>query len=91
MILFDLADNVAYALMDVGRGLSLDNASPFLARFRLIGGRRNIYSWLFLVGFFLGFPTHVFFVAVVWAGITAAIHGGWVLSKALSRPALSSD
>jgi len=91
MILFDLADNVAYSLMDVRLGLSLDNASPFLARFRLIAGRRNIYSWLFLVGFFLGFPHQVFFLAVVWAGITAAIHGGWVLSRALSRPVLTSD
>jgi phosphatidylglycerophosphate synthase len=91
MILFDLADNVAYALMDVRLGLSLDNASPFLARFRLIAGRRNIYTWMFLVGFFLGFPHQVFFVAVMWAGITAAIHGGWVLSKALGRPFLSHD
>jgi phosphatidylglycerophosphate synthase len=91
MILFDLTDNVAYSLMDVRLGLSLDNASPFLARLRLIAGRRNIYNWLFLVGFFLGFPNHAFFVAVVWAGITAAIHGGWVLSRALSRPVLSSS
>lgn len=91
MILFDLADNVAYALMDVRWGLSLDNASPFLARLRLIAGRRNIYSWLFLVGFFLGFPNYAFFVAVVWAGITAAIHGSWVISKALGGPVFSSD
>src|SRR5215469_4419955 len=91
MILLDLADNVAFTLMDVRLGLSLENASPFLARFRLIAGRRNIYSWLFLVGFFLGFPHQVFFLAVVWAGITAAIHGGWVLSRALSRPVLTSD
>ena len=91
MILFDLADNLAYSLMDVRLGLSLDNASPFLARFRLIAGRRNIYSWLFLVGFFLGFPNYAFFLAVVWAGITAAIHGGWVLSRALRRPVLTSD
>jgi phosphatidylglycerophosphate synthase len=91
MILFDLTDNVAYSLMDVRLGLSLDNASPFLARLRLIAGRRNIYNWLFLVGFFLGFPNHAFFLAVVWAGITAAIHGGWVLSRALSRPVLSGS
>ena len=91
MILFDLADNVAYSLMDVRLGRSLDNASPFLARFRLIAGRRNIYSWLFLVGFFLGFPNYAFFLAVVWAGITAAIHGGWVLSRVLRGPVLTSD
>ena len=91
MMLFDLADNVAYSLMDVRLGPKLDNASPFLARFRLIAGRRNIYNWLFLVGFFLGFPNYAFFLAVVWAGITAAIHGGWVLSRALSRPVLTSD
>jgi hypothetical protein len=46
---------------------------------------------LFLAGFFLGFPSYAFFAAVVWAGITAAIHGGWVLSKTLSRPLGQSD
>jgi hypothetical protein len=61
MILFDLADKVAYSLMDVRLGRSLDNASPFLARFRLIAGRRNIYSWLFLVGFSSDFQTTRFF------------------------------
>jgi hypothetical protein len=43
------------------------------------------------VGFFLGFPNHAFFLAVVWAGITAAIHGGWVLSRALGGQVLTSD
>ena len=52
MVAFDAIDNITYALLDVKWGRSLDNASPFLQRFRLIGGRRNIYTWIFLVGFF---------------------------------------
>jgi len=85
MVLFDLADTLAYAAMDVWWSLSLDNVSPWLTRFRLIGGRRNIYNWLFLFGFFLGIPGATFYAASAWAGITAAIHAAWVISEAISR------
>jgi phosphatidylglycerophosphate synthase len=74
MIGFDLTDNLAYSVLDLRWGLSLDNASPFLSRFRLIAGRRNIYSWLFVPGFFASVPAYVFCVTVVWAGITATVH-----------------
>jgi len=56
MVAFDTTDNIAYALLDVKWGRSLDNASPFLQRFRLIGGRRNIYTWIYLPGFFSIMP-----------------------------------
>jgi len=74
MVAFDATDNIAYALLDVKWGRSLDNASPFLQRFRLIGGRRNIYTWIFLFGFFLNAAPAAFAVAVIWAGVTVAIH-----------------
>ena len=83
IIAFDLTDNIVYAVMDKKAGRSLDNASPFLARFRLIAGRRNIYTWLFLPGFFLGVPAFSFYLAVVWAGITAAVHATWGIAEAL--------
>lgn len=83
MIAFDLMDNIAYAAMDVKWGRSLDNATPFLGRFRLIAGRRNIYTWLFLPGFFLGAPAYSFYLAVAWAGITAAVHAAWGIAEAL--------
>ncbi len=93
MVLFDLSDTLAYALMDVRWGLSLDNVSPLLARFRLVAGRRNIYNWLFLAGFFLGIPAQAFYIAAAWAGITAAIHTAWVIfeTRTRSRALLSSD
>jgi len=85
MVLFDLTDTLAYAAMDVWWGLSLDNASPWLTRFRLIGGRRNIYNWLFLFGFFLGIPGAIFYIASAWAGVTAITHAAWVISEGMSR------
>jgi hypothetical protein len=74
MVAFDATDNIAYALLDVRWGRSLDNVNPFLERFRLIGGRRNIYNWIFLTGFFLSAAPAAFAVAVIWAGVTATIH-----------------
>jgi phosphatidylglycerophosphate synthase len=74
MVAFDLTDNIAYALLDVKWGRSLDNVNPFLQRFRLIGGRRNIYTWIFLPGFFFNVAPVAFAVAIVWAGVTATIH-----------------
>jgi len=93
MILFDLTDTLAYAAMDVWWGLSLDNANPALARFRAIAGRRNIYNWLFLPGFFFGFPALMFYFACAWAGITAVVHSTWVVSEAITqrRKMASSD
>jgi len=74
LVLFDLIDTLVYAAVDVRWGRSLDNLSPFLTRFRLVGGRRNIYGWFFLLGFFLGFPGHAFYAAAAWAGFTATVH-----------------
>jgi phosphatidylglycerophosphate synthase len=74
MVAFDALDNIAYAVLDVRWGRSLDNASAFLQRFRLIGGRRNIYNWIFLFGFFLNAAPTAFAIAVFWAGVTTAIH-----------------
>ena len=83
MVTFDLADNIVYSIADVGWGRSVDNATPFLSAFRLVAGRRNIYTWMFLPGFFLGAPAISFYLAVVWAGVTAAIHATWCITEAL--------
>src|SRR5271169_6727559 len=83
MVAFDLTDNIVYSIADVRWGRSVDNATPFLARFRLVAGRRNIYSWLFLPGFFLGAPAVSFYSAVAWAGVTAAVHAAWCINEAI--------
>jgi phosphatidylglycerophosphate synthase len=82
MVAFDLTDNIVYSIADVKWHRSVDNATPFLSRFRLIAGRRNIYTWIFLPGFFLGAPAFSFDLAVAWAGVTAAIHAVWCISDA---------
>ena len=83
MVAFDLADNIVYSVADVKWHRSVDNATPFLSWFRLIGGRRNIYTWLFLPGFFLGIPAISFYSAIAWAGVTAAIHAAWCINEAI--------
>ncbi len=83
MVAFDLADNIVYSVADVKWHRSVDNATPFLSRFRLVAGRRNIYTWLFLPGFFLGIPRVSFYSAVAWAGVTAAIHAAWCITEAI--------
>jgi phosphatidylglycerophosphate synthase len=85
MAAFDLADNIVYSVADVKWHRSVDNATAFLSRFRLVAGRRNIYTWLFLPGFFLSIPGISFYLAVAWAGVTAAIHAAWCINEAI-RP-----
>lgn len=91
MILLDLTDTLVYAAVDVRWGRSLDNLSPFLTRFRLIAGRRNIYGWMFLFGFFLAVPAQVFYIATAWAGVTAAVHTAWMLREGLARQRLAGS
>jgi hypothetical protein len=57
-------------------GKHLDELSPFDRRFRLIGGRRNVYLWFFILGFWSGNPVPVFIAASLWALFTALVHSG---------------
>jgi phosphatidylglycerophosphate synthase len=75
IIVADTADNIFYTLSGAWYGKSIDLFSPFDGRFRLIGGRRNIYSSMFIIGFALGFPLQTFAAASFWALITATVHG----------------
>jgi phosphatidylglycerophosphate synthase len=79
MVGFDLADNLVYTFYSLRYGRHLDQTSVFLRRFRLIGGRRNIYAWMFAPGFLLGFPALSFALAVAWAGVTATVHALFAL------------
>ncbi len=71
----DLMDSLCYYVIHVRIGRELDELSEFDRAFRLIGGRRNIYMWLFLIGSWAGFPAHAFVAAFVWATITVGVHG----------------
>ncbi|MBI2205096.1 MAG: CDP-alcohol phosphatidyltransferase family protein [Candidatus Rokubacteria bacterium] len=87
MVAFDVTDNLANIWVSRFRGRNLAEVSSFLRRFRRISGRRNIYAWIFLPGFLLGTPAFSFAAAVVWAGITAAVH----VISAIVEPELASS
>jgi phosphatidylglycerophosphate synthase len=81
----DLADNLAYIHhRRTTAGANLDEATPWLLRFRLVAGRRNIYMWLLLVGLVLASARAAFAFAAGWAFLTAAVH--WQQSLVLARP-----
>jgi len=75
LIFSDTADNILYTLAGKWHGKSIDLFSPSDAVFRKIAGRRNIYGYMFIVGFMAGFPQHTFIAVAVWAVITATVHG----------------
>ena len=74
MVISDTVENVLYTLSDRWYGKSIDLLSPFDSAFRRIAGRRNIYGFMFIIGFSLGYPVKTFFAAAVWAAITAVVH-----------------
>ena len=67
----------------------LDELTPFDRCFRAIAGRRNVYVMILVVGFFSGRAAQAFLCAVVWAGVTVAVHGFrmmWVLATTARVP-----
>jgi len=75
MIVSDTTDNVLSTLAGRWHGKSIDLFGPFDVAFRRIGGRRNIYGAIFIVGFVAGFPLQTFTLAALWAAVTAIVHG----------------
>ncbi len=70
----DVFDKLLYMWGHMVFGKQLDELGVFERRFRLIGGRRNVYLWFFLIGFGAGYPVPAFMIASVWALCTALIH-----------------
>jgi len=54
-------------------GRTLDELGDFNRIVRLIGGRRNVYVWLFALGILLGVPAQAFALIATWAAVTAAV------------------
>ena len=75
LIFSDTADNILYTLASKWYGKTIDFFSPFDRAFRRIAGRRNIYIFIFIIGFSLGYPLHTLAVVALWAGLTASTHG----------------
>jgi len=74
LIVSDTVDNILYTLAGKWYGKSIDLFSTFDKSFRRIGGRRNIYCAMFIIGFLLGFPLQTFIAAAIWAAVTTAVH-----------------
>jgi len=81
----DVLDNILYTLAEHWYGKSLDLLSSFDSAFRKIAGRRNIYAFIFLVGFLMGYPARTFCVASGWGAITAIIHSVRLLKYRLNN------
>jgi phosphatidylglycerophosphate synthase len=70
----NLVDRLARRSVRQRLGRSLDDVAPFDRVVRGVGGRRNIYIWIFALGLALGTAGNAF-VALCWWGIaTAAVH-----------------
>jgi len=89
LMLSDLIDNLLYYLGQVWFGKQLDELGLFDRRFRLIAGRRNIYTWMFFCGFWAGFPVQIFVVTLVWSLITIGVHGVRLVYHARQRLAMA--
>ncbi|MGE3537025.1 MAG: CDP-alcohol phosphatidyltransferase family protein [Candidatus Tectimicrobiota bacterium] len=79
LMALDLVDNLLYSLGHLWFQKQLDELGPFDRRFRLLAGRRNIYIWVCLVGFWAGAPVQSLTVSCAWAGLTVLIHGARLL------------
>ncbi|RLB09954.1 MAG: hypothetical protein DRG27_03855 [Deltaproteobacteria bacterium] len=74
MVLCDTLDNIIYTLSMKWFNKNLDLFSPFDMRFRKIAGRRNIYCFMFMIGFSLGYYLQTFIATSIWAFITVVVH-----------------
>ncbi len=74
MITCDTLDNIFYTLSSKWFGKNLDLLSQFDMKFRKIAGRRNIYSFMFIIGFSLGYYIETFIATSIWSLITAIVH-----------------
>ncbi len=74
LICSDTTDSIIYTLTNRWYGKTVDFFSSFDRAFRRIAGRRNIYVFMFIIGFSFGYPYQTFAIVAVWAALTATIH-----------------
>ena len=70
----DLVDRAAKKQAKRITGRNLDDVAPLDRFVRLIGGRRNVYVWIFAAGLALGAPDDAFVCFCWWGAATAAVH-----------------
>ena len=70
----DLLDRLAKRSVKRRLGRNLDDVSAFDRFVRCLGGRRNIYIWLFGLGLAVGVSRSAFVPLCLWGAATAAVH-----------------
>ncbi len=70
----DIVDRLARVSVEPRLQRSLDDIAPFDRLVRYVGGRRNIYTWVFAASLLIGMPARGFVIFCWWGMLTAAIH-----------------
>jgi phosphatidylglycerophosphate synthase len=74
LLLGHVADGFARRFVQRATGRSLDDLNRFDRALRLIGGRRNIYIWIFAISLLLDAPAKGFLWFCVWGMASSAIY-----------------
>lgn len=70
----DLLVKILYGVGRLLFGKQLEELGPFDRGFRSIGGRRNIYMGILLIGFWTGLAPQALVLALGWALLTLTVH-----------------
>jgi phosphatidylglycerophosphate synthase len=84
----DVVDRYAKRIAKHHTGRNLDDVAPIDRFVRLIGGRRNIYIWIFAIGLAAGAADKAFAFFCYWGAGTAAVHVVRAYSIARQRRAV---
>jgi len=74
LLVTDLLDRLAKKAVKKKLKRNLDDVSLFDRAVRFVGGRRNIYIWMFAVGLALQAGPQTFVAICAWGALTAMIH-----------------
>ncbi|MGI8819854.1 MAG: CDP-alcohol phosphatidyltransferase family protein [Chthoniobacterales bacterium] len=74
LVASDLVDRVAKKEAKLLTSRNLDDVAPIDRVVRLIGGRRNVYVWMLLIGLTSGRADRAYIAICWWGALTAAVH-----------------
>ncbi|MGQ4808289.1 hypothetical protein NKDENANG_01670 [Candidatus Entotheonellaceae bacterium PAL068K] len=77
--------NILYGFSRFLFGKHIEELGPFDRSFRRIGGRRNIYMGILLIGFWTGFPQQALRLTLGWALLTLVVHMSQMVVYHLSQ------
>ncbi|MFN2476813.1 MAG: CDP-alcohol phosphatidyltransferase family protein [Chthoniobacterales bacterium] len=90
LVATDIIDRIAKSQVKQLTGRNLDDVAPFDRFVRLVGGRRNIYIWMFAAGLLLRAADKAFVALCCWGAVTATLHVAralWISSRRSERAA----